>query len=340
MTISLEKTADQNQMIDSVIIEKPLGWMKNKDLGQYVSSLYAEIYKQIKIKNIKAKNIDIFIHKSTDNPLNFYNRTPTFDNNTIYLSYHTYGEQRHNLWRIKESYIPGYFSIDSMGYSGFSYMAANQRDVVNSINIDINAANKSIQTIKEKLFKKNQSKYPQPIINNNFKLQNYLFFPLQIAQDTVISLSYFDYYELILLIAKNITNYPIVIKPHPRDKNKELANLLEDLAKINKNIIISHSSIHELIPNSLCCITINSGVGFESLLLGKPVIAFGKSDYDSCTTVCSDKKDITNNIIQEAIEFFDKDYVTKFVYYYLNYYCLSTDNLLSSKLDKILSGAI
>jgi hypothetical protein len=320
-------------MIDSVIIEKPISWMENKEIGPVVTSLYDELYKEIKEKNLQIQTVNIFGHSITDNPIIFYNRTPNFNKNTLYLSYHTYGDHKKNLWRIKESYIPNYFSIDSMGYSGFSYMASNQPQLMSSLNIDLDTANEFVSNTIKNLSINNESKYPQPEFNDIFTLQDYIFFPLQIDTDTVISLSYFDYYELILSIINNITDYPIVIKPHPKSKN--INKLLKIIQQSNANVIISDLSIHQLIQNALCCITINSGVGFECLLYGKPVLAFGKSDYDSCTTICNHQKDINNRLVEKTILSFDSAYVNKFLYYYLNYYCISIDNMYAIK--KILN---
>jgi capsule polysaccharide export protein KpsC/LpsZ len=314
-------------MINKIIVEKPISWMKNKFLGIYTTDMYNNVLNALKefIQNKDIKIINTFFHTAKDDPLKFYRRTPCFNSeDTLYLSYHTYGEAKENLWRIKENYLPGYFSVDKMGYSGFSDFA-NKQNTINHM-ADDQTINSFLKNLSNNTFSQNLSKYPQVLINNTFNLKDYIFFPLQIEKDTVMSLSRFDYYELISIIANNITNYKIVIKPHPRDNNKKLMPLLSSLKNSHNNIFISNLSVHQLIPNALCCMTINSGVGFEALLYGKPCITFGKSDYDNCTTRCISKEQINNKLIEVAVLEHNMQHINQFIYHYLNKYCIySTD---------------
>lgn len=82
-----------------------------------------------------------------------------------------------------------------------------------------------------------------------------------------------------LIIEKNIILY---IKRHPRCQDEKLTKLLIQYQN-NKNIVFYDGSVHDAISQATTVYTINSGVGFESLLHLKPVITFGKSDY-MCVT--------------------------------------------------------
>lgn len=321
-----------------IIIEKPTDWIIDPHIGKSVTTLYNHIFFILESLSIKFETTDIFFPKSNEDRSVFYDRNPIFDNiNYNYLSYHTFGKIITGLWRIKESYIPNFYTFDRSGYSGFSEFSNNQ-SICENIVYTKNIENYLLE-LKTYYSKNNISKYPQ---NNhiNIDYKDYIFFPLQSFNDSVIKLSRLNYYNILDAITDNIS-YPILIKPHPFYYDKNLQKYLHGLVKKNRNIIITHCSIHSLIPNSLCCMCVNSGVGFESLLYNKPVISFGKSDYDSCTYQCKNIFEINNDMIKNCItKYYDnKIYIDKFLYYYLNEYCVNckNKNTILNKLKNILT---
>jgi hypothetical protein len=50
-----------------------------------------------------------------------------------------------------------------------------------------------------------------------------------------------------------------------------------------QNVFVSDANVNDLIVHASAVYTINSGVGFESLLHLKPVITFGRVEYDCVT---------------------------------------------------------
>ena len=70
----------------------------------------------------------------------------------------------------------------------------------------------------------------------------------------------------------------MVIKRHPNCKAGEMAAFIRNL--VDGNIATeTTSSIHDIIPGAQAVVTLNSGVGFESLLYEKPVVCLGRADY-------------------------------------------------------------
>ena len=45
----------------------------------------------------------------------------------------------------------------------------------------------------------------------------------------------------------------------------------------------SDASIHDLINHAKAVYTINSGVGFEAMFYNKPIVTFGRIEYDAVT---------------------------------------------------------
>jgi hypothetical protein len=75
-------------------------------------------------------------------------------------------------------------------------------------------------------------------------------------------------------------------------------------------------NIHDLVSRSAAIFTINSGVGFESLFHGKPVVTFGNSDYARVT--CRATVDRLDDARRYALEFTaaHRDRAWRFLYHY------------------------
>ncbi len=108
----------------------------------------------------------------------------------------------------------------------------------------------------------------------------YLFFPLQIPHDQVIR--YFapcSEQEVVENLAEwcHERGLALVFKPHPA--NLKSMEPFKALAA-QHGAFWSDAHIHDLIAHATAVYTINSGVGFEALLHLKPVVTFGRVEYD------------------------------------------------------------
>ena len=112
----------------------------------------------------------------------------------------------------------------------------------------------------------------------------YLFFPLQIPHDQ--SIRYFsDHSERsvveALLAWCRQRGLALVLKPHP--VNAKAMAEFESLARAG-GAVWSSAHVHDLIAHAQAVYTINSGVGFEALFHLKPVVSFGRVEYD-CVSI-------------------------------------------------------
>ena len=139
------------------------------------------------------------------------------------------------------------------------------------------------------LTKANDSKFGQPhrrprahlISDGTLPDAPYLFFPCQIPDDEVVrffcDVSEHDAISALTQWAME-RGIHIVFKAHPAapDTAKEFRAIA--------NTPFTHwaeASIHDLIENCQAVVTLNSGVGHEAILHGKPIIMFGRSEYDA-----------------------------------------------------------
>lgn len=108
-----------------------------------------------------------------------------------------------------------------------------------------------------------------------------IFFPLQVTRDTNILLySKFNsmrhaFHEIYSQL--NDENTVFIIRPHP----EESANQFINIPKLKNVFIYEEESLEFWIENSHLIVTINSTVGLEAMLKGKPVISLGESIYSS-----------------------------------------------------------
>ena len=109
----------------------------------------------------------------------------------------------------------------------------------------------------------------------------YAFFPLQIPHDQ--SLLYFsDVSQMDALQAASEwarrAGITLVLKEHPA--NPASAREYRE-ALTGDHVIWSDAHLHDLIKHSQAVLTMNSGAGFEAILIGKPVLAFARVEYDA-----------------------------------------------------------
>ncbi|NRD72375.1 hypothetical protein HQQ94_03775 [Shewanella sp. VB17] len=157
--------------------------------------------------------------------------------------------------------------FDSEGVNGFSSLC---NEVTKSELVQYNGSEQKHIKIKGKL----------NLTKNYFssKWNKILFLPLQVQSDTNIILFSHNVKtmrELVLTILNSIPNDTLlVIRHHPEEVEQQL-----NLPLANNILYSNDESLNYWISVSDLVVTINSTVGFEALISGRPVLTFGKSIY-------------------------------------------------------------
>jgi hypothetical protein len=217
--------------------------------------------------------------------------------------------------------FPWIFSIDSKGWAGGA--SVYPYSSLYKDNYD-----KSIFENFKTYASENRSKYLQPTFNNLTLPENFVLFTCQIPHDETIK-----YHSKVgvgdALIwtceATKKLDMPLVVKGHPVSKDS-MIGLKNSLVKYKHVTYIDNASIHQLISLSKCLVTVNSGTGMEALLHGKPVITFGRAEYD-CVTNHANKTNIAD--ILENLHY-DEINVAKFFDGWYNW-CYDTKNIETFK---------
>ena len=225
------------------IIEHPL-WQITPELVEYDS---------------KSADLIYIPHKSVDNWL-------ISDNMQYKIRYYM------------QMVIPELFSIDPIGWcASASYWPIPPKRFED----DETERNNILAVLKSRI-NSNTSKFDQPTRVFPNTIKNYIFFPCQLPHDETIQyhskVSVEDALEMTLKWAAQ-NNKQVLIKGHPI--NPSSMEPLRVIAAKYPHMWTDDYSIHQLIRNARMTVTVNSGVGFETLLHGKRVAIFGDADYEA-----------------------------------------------------------
>lgn len=172
---------------------------------------------------------------------------------------------------------------------------------------------------------------------------SFAFFPLQVPHDQ--SLEYFsdvDQMQALQAVADwaKDAGVALVLKEHPANR----PSMAEFRARFSgPGITWSEAHVHDLLRHSRGVITLNSGVGFEAILAGRPLVTLARGMYDTIGVAAS-----TSNIAESwrAAVAEDEDErmqrYARFVDWYLSRHAvdMSRPSAARYSIDRIVSRAL
>jgi hypothetical protein len=181
-----------------------------------------------------------------------------------------------------QTVFPEYFTIDTKGWgvdcSFFPLQPIDHPD---------QETTERISKFVDDRISNNTSKFDQPDAGYKYTGDFDIFFPCQIPDDEVIlnnsDHSVEDALDATLSYASKC-GMSVLVKGHPANPGKmgELKKVWEKYAQHSIGTLIwaDDISVHEAIRHSKATFLVNSGVGIEAIMHGKPVYHFGRSEYD------------------------------------------------------------
>jgi hypothetical protein len=138
--------------------------------------------------------------------------------------------------------------------------------------------------------------------------EKYVYYPFHVPLDVQLTArcpEFFDQETLVGKIAGSLPQgYMLYIKEHPAAIGGHSLSKLKDALARHGNIRLIHpgKNSYDIIRNAACIITVNSKVGVEAIMQGKPVVVLGKTFYRG-KGVTIDVEDINDvsKAISEAI---------------------------------------
>ena len=239
----------------------------------------------------------------------------------------------------KEMHIKGLFTVDTHGWGSVHSQSQAAPDLSR---IDSHEARSFCESRCQTFLTDGFSRQLQPSIRPIAgAVKPYLFAPLQlISDDTIKHHSPIGVFRFIDILADwaHSRRVNVVFKLHPGREFPELNRAVERRVAASPYIFCLNENVHALILNSIGVCVINSGVGFEALIHGRPVITFGRSDYQWFTFRAHEGN------LDEALAYiaaFGKQQRSRgyrFIQYYFRHHAYDTDDAVKEDTDRRLLG--
>jgi len=240
------------------------------------------------------------------------------------FSHHSIGDGA-GVCRFKHSYLRGSFILDPLGYSGFSSLARDPAALRATAAIASREALDYAHRLRERVITANESKFAQPPRTNRPPRPGYVLLAMQVPGDTVLRLSRADplsFYRHVITETGRL-GMRCVVKRHPKCTTPAVTELLSDVAPL-PHVEVRSDSVNDLLPDAERVVVINSGVGLEALVHGRPTLTFGGCEYAPLTTCVQSLEDIATALAAPA--WIDELAVARFLLYYFEHCCVRADD--------------
>lgn len=214
------------------------------------------------------------------------------------------------------AYIYPYWNFDWQGIRAFSSIAQAsfpQGD------IDPEVARPFFRRLRKRMVGQRTSRYAQPEdVAETGDVAAAVFLQSE-GHRVVGETCYLDRWQMLDTVCEALDG-PVVVKPHPRDRDPATARGLETRLARYPHLRVSSGNIHDLIAAADRVVTINSAVGIEAYLHRKPVVLCGQSDFHHVADVAQTQAALAE-ILRRAPR---KRAYDKFIWWYFADQCLSS----------------
>ncbi len=197
------------------------------------------------------------------------------------------GIYRSNFYCVMPMFYGDTFTISNRGWG-------TQRSV--SRTSAPHGIDQTVQLIKN-YSQNRQTKFPLENIYSEKLEDNLVLVVMQLPWDYTITqksqVSWMQFVEIVRVLCEANSNQKFRLRLHPlHELHEPYTRAVSSLLDL-PNVTLSQDDLFDELEHAKCVLLINSGVGFESLMVGKPVISFGDCIYRQFT--CFVHKGIDND---------------------------------------------
>lgn len=272
-----------------------------------------------KFEDVIKEALNQLGHIESENPdLNIYNHCHRSEINTD-----------NNIIFKPTAPTSQHFALDTIGYANSSSLAFNNPGV--SIRIQ-----KHNEDDIQSLINQRSNKWDDSILlkwrtAKNISDDHILIIGQMPDDETVNGFGFGDHIKKLEMIVDKLSDENIIIKVHPRYKNKILIKKWKDAGH---RVITAFDSIHTILPKTRVAIVDNSTAGIECLMHKVPIISYGWPEYHWATQKLqslSQLKDLVNDL-----SWHDPVYTNNFINWYIyDYLCSDIDSTINRLKDII-----
>jgi hypothetical protein len=262
------------------------------------------------------------------------------------FSYHTHGAIPGRV-HYKFGHYSDLVHFDRKGYAGFSSLAdCTAEEIAGATSaVPETEIRSRVQSWRERYIDRRVTWRQQaPRTEGSLRRgRRTIFFPLQDPYDEVSQLGHMTPAEIIEVLRASLTPDDVVyVKRHPVDQSSRTSTLLASLSGDERFQTIN-DAIHDVFAVCDLVLTVNSGVGFEALLAGLPVVVAGKSDYNTAAVTVRNREELARVLADDALPA-PPLAPERFLYHYFEnvlvdpYDDASVKATLSRRLDELLAS--
>lgn len=239
---------------------------------------------------------------------------------------------------FKAADLPGRTTLDPLGFSGWSSMAAKTAQDLPLEQVDQGLADRYFATANAATAQ-NISKYAQSRKVDDIS-GKYVFVALQTINDMVQRKAFVAMLDMLDMVIARFADsgMRVVVKRHPKCRSTAVKAALGRHAK-QSGITIAYGSIHRLIANAQAVMTVNSGVGSEALVHAVPLYCFGASDYAAAAHQIRSIDDL-NRTTQPIKHRLAPAELRRFHYFYRENYQIDRATQLTPRLTELIKTAL
>lgn len=174
-----------------------------------------------------------------------------------------------------KAYIEPFFTLDPWGYRLFSSIAAAKFEPLQD-----NAQDAALfDDIRTRMVEGRKSHYTQPEAVMDVPQGCIAVFLQTEDNRDVGETCHLNFRQMVKALLDRDDPRPIVVKPHPKEKNIESLEWLTRKARKDPRLQMFVGNIHDLLAACAVVVTVNSAVGIEAMLHKKPVVLCGDTDF-------------------------------------------------------------
>ena len=197
-----------------------------------------------------------------------------------------HGSLRHpRLLNTGIAYIYPFWNLDPWGIRALSSIAAMTFDPAM---VDAVAATAFATRLRKRLVAARISRYPQAGQVVDVPKGNIAVFLQSEAHRGVDETCHLSMRQMMAALIARDDPRPIVVKPHPRDKDTQTRIYLAQLAARDARLQVVDANIHDILRCAAVAVTINSAVGIEAHLHKVPVVLCGRADFHHAAVTVAD----------------------------------------------------
>ena len=205
----------------------------------------------------------------------------------VFFAHIDTGNYRDNVYCVMPMFYRDTFTISNRGWGTQQSMSRVS---------DPHGIDRTVQLIKDYSMN-GQTKFPLERIYNEKLEPGSVLVVMQLPWDETVTqkskVSWIEFAEIVRVLCQTNNNQKFRLRLHPLHELREpYMSAVSSLLEL-PNVTLSQNDLFDELEHSKCVFLINSGVGFESLMVGKPVITFGDCIYRQFT--CDVQNGIDND---------------------------------------------